>query len=64
MKQDTKKKRDKSLLAGFEGMVDGDGRNNAIAKLSGRVLKVLPPREREIIGLPILLSANKQFRFY
>ena len=55
-------KRTASLIASFKGMEEGDGRNNALTKAVGRLLKTLHPNEYESTGYPIALALNAQFK--
>lgn len=55
-------KRAKGVLEKFKGMEDGDGRNNALTKVTGRILRLLPANEREETGFQMALAANKQFK--
>lgn len=48
-----------TLLKGFPKMADGDGRNNALTKVIGKILRVTADAG---VALPIALAANKQFK--
>lgn len=50
------------ILKSFNGMQDGDGRNNALAKVIGKFLKVLRPSEFNSVGWQMALTANQQFK--
>ncbi len=50
------------LLKSFKGMEEGDGRNNALTKAIGRLLKLTLPSDYESVAWPIALSLNKQFK--
>lgn len=51
-----------SLLKTFKGMEDGDGRNNALTKAIGRLLKLTMPQDYENVAWPIAISLNQQFK--
>lgn len=57
-----KKTRASNLLKNFKVMEDGDGRNNALTKAIGRLLKVTMPSEYEEVAWPVALSLNAQFK--
>lgn len=52
-----------SLLAkGFPTMAEGDGRNNALTKVVGKLLKVVKTSEHESVGWPLTLAVNARFK--
>ncbi len=51
-----------SLLKSFKGMEEGDGRNVALTKAVGKLLKLSYPSDYEDTAYPIALSLNKQFK--
>ena len=55
-------KRAVSLLKSFKGMEEGDGRNNALTKAIGKLLKLTMPQDFEDVAYPIALSLNNQFK--
>lgn len=61
--QPSKKGKDvKGLLKSFNNLAEGDGRNNALTKIVGKVLQVVSPQDAVTTGFPLVLAANKQFR--
>lgn len=62
-KQDPKiKKGVNAILKSFPTLADGDGRNNALTSVVGKILNLVPFVDHEAIALPMALSANKQFK--
>lgn len=51
-----------SLLKSFKAMEDGDGRNVALTKAIGRLLKMSMPQDYEEVAWPIAVSLNQQFK--
>ena len=51
-----------SILKSLNKMIEGDGRNSALASVIGRVLNIVHFRDHEQIAYPIALAANKQFK--
>ncbi len=50
-----------SLLKNFPKMSDGDGRNNALTAVVGRIIGMVPPQDYESEAWPVTLAANSQF---
>lgn len=50
------------VLKGFDAMQEGDGRNVALTKVAGRILRIVPMREWEEVGRTLLFSANERFK--
>lgn len=50
------------VLKGFNTMADGDGRNNAITKVIGKIINLVPRADYESVAWPMALAANKQFK--
>lgn len=50
------------LLRGLNKMAEGDGRNNTLTKITGKVLNIVQFVDHELVAYPIILAANKQFK--
>lgn len=50
------------LLVGFNKMEDGDGRNNALTKISGKIVKLTPREDWATTGFTLALAANMRFK--
>jgi putative DNA primase/helicase len=57
----TKKKVDE-LLKSFPVMAEGSGRNVALTKVIGKIVKLVQPKDHFTIAYPMALSANKLFK--
>ncbi len=51
-----------SLLKSFKAMEEGDGRNNALTKAIGKLLKIVMPQDFESVAWPIAVALNGQFK--
>ena len=60
--KDRASSRTTSLLKSFKGMEEGDGRNVAMTKAIGKLLKISRPSEYEEEAWPFALSLNQQFK--
>lgn len=50
------------ILRGMNKMAEGDGRNNALTSITGKLLNMVNFNDHEAVAYPILLSTNKQFK--
>ena len=50
------------VLKGFDEMAEGDGRNNALTKVVGKILKLCAPKDFESVAWPMTLAANARFK--
>lgn len=50
------------VLRGFDKMADGDGRNVALTKIAGKILRLVSPGDHESVAFPMLLAANARFK--
>lgn len=50
------------LLVGFNKMEEGDGRNNALTKICGKIVRLVSPDEWESTGFTLALAANSRFK--
>jgi hypothetical protein len=50
------------LLRSIDKMTEGDGRNNALTRIAGKLLNMVQFNDHEAVAYPILLSTNKQFK--
>ena len=50
------------ILRGLNKMAEGDGRNNALTSITGKLLNMVQFNDHESVAYPILLSTNKQFQ--
>lgn len=50
------------LLRGMNKMAEGDGRNNALTSVIGKLLNVVQFMDHEAVAYPIALSINQQFK--
>lgn len=57
-----RKEKIQDVLKRFPTLAEGDGRNNALTKVVGKVLKLVSKHEYEDVAYPMVLSANKQFK--
>lgn len=55
-------KRVKDILKAFPVMAEGDGRNVALTKVAGKVLKLVAVNEHEAVAWPIIAAANSRFK--
>ncbi len=51
-----------SILKGFPKLAEGDGRNVALTKVVGKIVKLVPPKDLQEVGWPLVLSTNAQFK--
>lgn len=51
-----------ALMRAFPKMAEGDGRNNALTAVLGKILNVVPVQDYESVAYPMTLSANSQFQ--
>lgn len=63
--QITEKKKSPSigqLLVGFNKMEEGDGRNNALTKICGKIIRLTSRDDWSTVGFTLALSANMRFK--
>lgn len=51
-----------SILNGFNSMQEGDGRNNALTKIIGKIIKLTSQEDWLTVGFALALAANARFK--
>lgn len=50
------------LLKGFPSLAEGDGRNVALTKVVGKIVKLVPVADYESVAWPMILAVNARFK--